>query len=61
MAVNPADQAIISQALIAAAQEMGAKLIRSAYSTIVREASDASAAILDPQGQVIAQAELIPQ
>jgi N-methylhydantoinase B len=60
MPVNATDLAIISQALIAAAREMGAKLIRSAFSTLVREASDASAAILDPKGQVIAQAELIP-
>lgn len=60
MPINVTDSAIISQALIAAAREMGAKLIRSAFSTIVREASDASAAILDVRGQVIAQAELIP-
>jgi len=58
--VSPVDQAVISQALIAAAQEMGAKLIRSAHSTIVREASDCSTAILDRAGNVVAQAELIP-
>ena len=40
---------------------MGAKLIRSAYSTIVREASDASAALLDRNGQAVAQAELMIQ
>ena len=40
---------------------MGAKLVRSAYSTIVREASDASAALLDPNGQAVAQAELMIQ
>src|SRR5690606_21095997 len=54
------DYAVVSQGLIAAAREMGAKLIRSAYSTIVREASDASAALLDRHGNVVAQAELIP-
>ena len=58
--LDPVDYAVISQGLIAAAREMGAKLIRSAYSTIVREASDASAALLDRDGNVIAQAELIP-
>ena len=42
MQVNPIDYAVISQALIAAAREMGAKLIRSAYSTILREARDGS-------------------
>jgi len=58
--LDPADYSVISQGLIAAAREMGAKLIRSAYSTIVREAGDASAALLDRDGNVIAQAELIP-
>ena len=61
VALNPADYAVISQALIAATHEMGAKLVRSAYSTIVREASDASAALLDPNGQAVAQAELMIQ
>ena len=60
MKVDPIDQAVISQGLIASAREMGVKLIRSAYSTILREASDGSAALLDPSGNVIAQAELIP-
>ncbi len=60
MALDPVDYAVISQALTAAAREMGTKLVRSAYSTIVREARDASAAILDPEGNVIAQAEMIP-
>ena len=58
--LDPIDYAVISQALIAAAREMGAKLIRSAYSTILREARDGSAALLDAKGKVIAQAELIP-
>jgi N-methylhydantoinase B len=58
--VSPADYAVISQALAAAAREMGAKLIRSAYSTVLREARDGSAAILDSAGNTIAQAELIP-
>ncbi|MEM7407562.1 MAG: hydantoinase B/oxoprolinase family protein [Pseudomonadota bacterium] len=58
--VSPADQAVITQALLAAANEMGAKLIRSAHSPIVREAADCSTALLDRHGNVIAQAELIP-
>lgn len=60
MTVDPVDYAIISQALIAAAQEMGAKLVRSAYSTVLREAQDGSAALLDAAGNTVAQAELIP-
>ena len=58
--LDPADYAVISQALIAIGREMGAKLVRSAYSTIVREARDASAALCDRHGNVVAQAELIP-
>ena len=60
MALDQVDQAIISQALIAAAKEMGIKLVRSAYSPIVREANDCSAALLDTDGNVVSQAELIP-
>ena len=60
MTLDPIDYAILSQALLAAAREMGAKLVRSAYSTIVREARDASTAILDRDGNIIAQAEMIP-
>ena len=44
----------------AAAQEMGINLVRAAYSTVVREARDCSAALLDTEGNVIAQAEMIP-
>lgn len=58
--LDPVDYAVISQGLIAAAREMGAKLIRSSYSTIIREAADASAALFDREGNVVAQAELIP-
>lgn len=60
MKLDPIDYAILSQAILAAAREMGAKLVRSAYSTIVREARDASTAILDRDGNIIAQAEMIP-
>jgi N-methylhydantoinase B len=60
MALSALDYAIISQGVQAAAREMGAKLIRSAYSTILREARDGSAALLDAQGRIVAQAELIP-
>ena len=60
MKVDPVDQVVVGQGLIAAAREMGAKLVRSAYSTILREARDGSAAILDHDGRVVAQAELVP-
>ena len=60
MTLDPVEYAIISQSLIAAAREMGVKLIRSAYSNILREARDGSAALLDAKGNTVAQAELIP-
>ena len=60
MTLEPVDYAIISQSLIAVAREMGVKLVKSAYSTVLREARDGSAALLDANGNTIAQAELIP-
>jgi N-methylhydantoinase B len=60
MNVSKADFAIISQNLLAIPREMGAKLIQSSFSTIVREARDCSAAILDAEGRVIAQVDQIP-
>jgi N-methylhydantoinase B len=51
---------VISQALLAAAKEMGIKLIRSAYSTVIREARDCSAALLSAEADCIAQSGLIP-
>ena len=58
--LDPVEYAVVSQALMAAGREMGVKLIRSSYSNIVREAQDASAALFDRTGNVVAQAELIP-
>lgn len=51
---------ILANALRAITDEMGAILIRSAFSTVVREARDCSTALLDAQGNVVAQAEMIP-
>ena len=59
--MNPVDQAIISQALLSAAREMGIALYRSAYSSVVRDGKDASTGILDAEGNAVAQSdELIP-
>lgn len=58
--LDPVEYAVLSQSLIAAAREMGTKLVRSSYSTILREAQDGSAALLDAAGRTVAQAELIP-
>ncbi|MBM3571013.1 MAG: hydantoinase B/oxoprolinase family protein [Alphaproteobacteria bacterium] len=60
MKLDPADYAVISQALLSATREMGAKLMRSAYSTIVRDANDAAAALLDRRGRAVCQGEHNP-
>lgn len=51
---------IISNGLHGIAQEMGEKLVRSAYSTIIREARDCSTSFLDRHGRIIAQAQFCP-
>lgn len=57
---DPTQLAILANAMRAIADEMGANLVRSAFSTIVREARDCATALLDAQGNVVAQAEMIP-
>jgi N-methylhydantoinase B len=60
MSVDGAAFNIISNGLHAVAQEMGEKLVRSAYSVIIREARDCSTSLLDPRGRIIAQAQFCP-
>ena len=63
---RPAGQAdavaleVFSNALLSISEEMGALLIRTAYSTNIKERHDASTAIFDADGRLIAQAEHIP-
>lgn len=58
--LNAATFNIISHGLHGMAQEMGEKLVRSAYSTIIREARDCSTSFLDRDGRIIAQAQFCP-
>src|SRR5580765_1475133 len=51
---------VIGSALRAVAEEMGAALIRSAFSANIKERRDCSAAIFDAAGRMVAQAEHIP-
>ncbi|HKG27152.1 MAG TPA: hydantoinase B/oxoprolinase family protein, partial [Thermomicrobiales bacterium] len=60
MTIDPATFAVVSQGLASIAQEMGEKLVRSAFSTIIREARDCSTSLLDRNGRVIAQAQFCP-
>jgi N-methylhydantoinase B len=51
---------VIGSALVAIAEEMGAALIRSAFSSNIKERRDCSTALFDARGRMIAQAEHIP-
>ena len=51
---------VIGAALLGIAEEMGTALIKSSYSTNIKERQDCSTAIFDARGEVIAQAEHIP-
>jgi N-methylhydantoinase B len=51
---------VLGSALRAVAEEMGAVLVRSAFSANIKERRDCSTAIFDERGRMIAQAEHIP-
>ena len=51
---------VIGSALRAIAEEMGAVLVRSAFSANIKERRDCSTAVFDEAGRMIAQAEHIP-
>ena len=51
---------VLGYALRAVAEEMGAALIRSAFSANIKERRDCSTAIFDADGRMVAQAEHIP-
>ena len=57
---DPLLSEVIANLLLSVAEEAGLALIRSAHSPNVRERRDCSTAILDPRGQVVAQAPFIP-
>ncbi|MFI5009906.1 MAG: hydantoinase B/oxoprolinase family protein [Solirubrobacterales bacterium] len=59
-AIDPIELQVITGALRAACEEMGAVLIRSAYSANIKERRDASTALFDPRGEMTMQAEHIP-
>lgn len=57
---DPATFTIVTHSFAAIAREMSADLLRTAYSTVIREAADASTALFDRYGRTIAQAVNIP-
>src|SRR3989449_7716423 len=60
MTVDPVELQVISGALRAICEEMGAVLIRAAHSANIKERRDASCALFDPAGRMVMQAEHIP-
>ena len=51
---------VIGNTFMSIAEEMGAVLVKSAYSTNIKERKDCSCALFDAAGNTIAQAEHIP-
>jgi N-methylhydantoinase B len=60
VSVDPVTLRVVSGALRAACEEMGAVLIRAAHSANIKERRDASCALFDPAGRMVMQAEHIP-
>ena len=58
--IDPVELEILRRQLEGVAEEMGRTLIRGAYSPNIKERRDASTAIFDTDGRLIAQAEHIP-
>ncbi len=58
--LDPVDFNVISQVIMSIPKEMSANLFRVAYSTIVREAKDASVVLMDAAGQIVAQSDNMP-
>ena len=56
----PVELQVIGSALRAVAEEMGAALIRAAFSSNIKERRDCSTALFDVAGRMIVQAEHIP-
>ncbi|AOT69838.1 hydantoinase B/oxoprolinase family protein [Geosporobacter ferrireducens] len=51
---------IVGNLLLSIAEEMGIAIIKSAYSTNIKERRDISTAVFDPEGNMVAQAEHVP-
>jgi len=58
--LDPVELQVITGALRAACEEMGAVLVRSAHSANIKERRDCSTALFDASGEMVMQAEHIP-
>jgi N-methylhydantoinase B len=57
---DPIQMEVFSNRLLAIAEDMGSILIRSSFSSNIKERRDASTAIFDARGRLVAQADHIP-
>ena len=60
MTLDPIDLQVVTGALRAACEEMGAALVRSAHSANIKERRDCSSGLFDAAGEMVMQAEHIP-
>lgn len=60
MSIDPISFQVLRARLSGVVQEMQFSLFRTGYSTIIRESQDASCALLDARGKVIAQHVVLP-
>jgi N-methylhydantoinase B len=60
VSVDPVTLRVVSGALRAACEEMGAVLVKASHSANIKERRDASCALFDAEGQMVMQAEHIP-
>ncbi len=58
--IDPVELQVLTGALHAICEEMGAVLIRSSHSANIKERRDASTALFDRRGEMVMQAEHIP-
>jgi N-methylhydantoinase B len=58
--VDPIKAEVVARHLLATSEEMGATLLRTAFSPNIKERADCSTAIFDAQGLVVALAQRVP-
>jgi N-methylhydantoinase B len=60
MKTDPISFEVLRNAFVSVAEEMGASLVRTAYSPNIKERRDCSAAVFSADGRLLSQAEHIP-
>lgn len=58
--IDPITVEVLNNSFMSIAEEMGSTLVRTSYSTNIKERKDCSCAIFNTKGETIAQAEHIP-